>query len=1099
MNNQLTCGPDARPPFGTEDMRTVIDRVNNSFKRNLSGKRYWLSSTALLDMGVFVSSKEQYGKKMDKNFRDIVRVAERGEGGRSLAYELYFDRKTTNPKNGFAVAGRDRLVDFAAKILSPDFPFPAARTIADSGFYWALGHTDDESKYLHIHPFLDVDILTDDDDFDKPFHFVTKGVGFIQTKFQELHSRGELPYEQITPTFFYNCRPKNNKMKHSFHIHWPALVMARLGDLKTIVRQANEFVKVGNIECYELVLGDAKVFDIGVYTKYRKFRLPFCGKFGDKNAAQKPIKISKLANGKWAKTFERVVSWQAMTHYIDTACLCTLFPNNYVKLDNLPDERGTQGVLPHSMLSVQAQRRADTDVIAEQDDDPEARDGWLGFWLPILEHTVLPLWTEFRSKESSKKGVSNVITVDKNMTFAKAPQRLADPRFPGSFVLKYGTDTYCEHDTGSTPYRHKAEDNHVDYIVDLANGRIAQRCSKCSLNPGRDYKLRWHSFISARDLMFKIAPVGLTARHTSDIVSPPKQISKKVQFFLTYFQSEVRFCAETKSVFAFNPQTRIWEQDDGGNSLLLRKQDQLNHHYEEYCQAKIDHTVETVLRKWAEQTNTEVGSEEYEEKKEKEDKKANKELRKIKPFWETTTAKAREDLHKTVGTHSVDSLVVDKMEPLSSRYKVAMKDGVCYDLETGEFEQIRPEYYFTSYVAAHQDYDAQVEQEVHDWQRKVCCGDEDLQIYKYRVFGVAMTMLGFDRSVYVAMAIDGKNGKGAEATLMDSILKTEQPFRAGVVSKEYLTQKSQDNKTADQADSIMSGLLYKTFFCVDEMRQARLDNSLLKTIASSDTTTARVQFSKKQVSIELVCTPWLITNAALQIDYDDGAMNDRLRIIPYNARWVKDVAQAKATIPMGDPKSNHIYQEDNSFKTGKLVEWRDAFVGICLRQLHLFIKENKTAAGPLPGFPIPRCVVAKTEQVSQKQRPWVRFVKVHMGKTILGEVDGAVDDIYTQFKIYAKNEGNRKAIYMDKLAFCDALERASGIRVHVDDDGFRTFKGWKQTVVVKDHDPKITADRDAYAPSVSLGDYAQPVACISDSSPLWKDQQEQACKRARLS
>jgi len=124
----------------------------------------------------------------------------------------------------------------------------------------------------------------------------------------------------------------------------------------------------------------------------------------------------------------------------------------------------------------------------------------------------------------------------------------------------------------------------------------------------------------------------------------------------------------------------------------------------------------------------------------------------------------------------------------------------------------------------------------------------------------------------------------------------------------------------------------------------------------------------------------------------------------------------------------------------------------------------------LPGFTIPECVSKFTSHVSQKQRPWVRFVKVHMAKTIEGEVHGDVDSIYTQFKIYAKNEGNRKCSNMDKLSFCNALERSSGIKVHVGEDGYRTFSGWKQTVMVVDQDPKITADRDPY---VSLGDYAQ--------------------------
>jgi len=1077
--NQLTCGRDARPPFGTEDMQTVIDRVNNSYKRNVAGKKYWLSSTQLLDLGVFVSSKEQYGNKMDKNFEDIVRVAERGEGGRSLACDLYFDRGTTNPKSGFAVGGRDRLVDFAAKVLHPTFSLPAARSFSSSGFYWAFSHCEGEYKYLHVHPFLDVDIVTDDTEFDAPFHFVAKGLGIIQKQFCEL-SRSGLTHDQVTPVFFYNCRPyKNGKYKHSFHLHWPKLVMARLRDLKTIVQQANDMIPNGIEERYAHVLGDAKVFDVGVYTKHRKFKLPFCGKFGDMTAAQRPIQIDKTPDNKWVCSFIPVHTWQDMAKYIDMCCLCTLFPDKkdaqtqtrlYVKLDNLPDERGTRGVLPPSLLSEQGRRRSHTDVIAEQDDDPEARERWLGFWQPILEHIVLPKWAAFRSKQSSAKGVSNSIPTDPSTTFSRAPERLADPRFPGSFVVKYGTDTYCEHDTGNTPYTHKSEDNHVDYIVDLANGRIAQRCSKCCLNPGRNYHLRWHSFIGATDLAFKISTVSMATRHTTDLVCPPKDISKCIKFFLTYFQSEVRFCDETKTVFAYNPDTRIWQQKAGGNVLLLNKQDLLNSRYEAYRAAKIDHTVDTILRKWAEQTGTDVGSDEYEERKEKEDKKANAELRKIKPFWQTTGPKGREDLHKTVATHRVDELVVERMEPLSSRYYVALKEGVCYNLLTGEYMEILPEYYFTSHVSATQNFDPQAEKEVHAWQRKVCCGRDDLQAYKYRVFGMAMTMLTFDRSLYVAMAIDGKNGKGAEASLMDLLLKTDHPYRAGSVSKEYLTKKSQDSRTADQPDAVMTGLLYKSFFCVDEMREAKLDNSLLKTMASSDVVSARTLHSDVMVNVQIVATPWLITNAALDIDYDDNAMMDRLRIIPYDARWVKNVATYKAALPLSDPKRNHIYQEDNSFKTGKLVEWSDAFVAICLKELHGFIKKNKTDSGPLPGFTIPECVSKFTSHVSQKQRPWVRFVKVHMAKTIEGEVHGDVDSIYTQFKIYAKNEGNRKCSNMDKLSFCNALERSSGIKVHVGEDGYRTFSGWKQTVMVVDQDPKITADRDPY---VSLGDYAQ--------------------------
>jgi len=73
-----------------------------------------------------------------------------------------------------------------------------------------------------------------------------------------------------------------------------------------------------------------------------------------------------------------------------------------------------------------------------------------------------------------------------------------------------------------------------------------------------------------------------------------------------------------------------------------------------------------------------------------------------------------------------------------------------------------------------------------------------------------------------------------------------------------------------------------------------LDGALIKSLVSCDITSARNLFAAERVNIENRGKLWISANKTLKLGYDDPALMDRLRILPYNARWVANPAEVKA-------------------------------------------------------------------------------------------------------------------------------------------------------------------------------------------------------------
>ena len=346
------------------------------------------------------------------------------------------------------------------------------------------------------------------------------------------------------------------------------------------------------------------------------------------------------------------------------------------------------------------------------------------------------------------------------------------------------------------------------------------------------------------------------------------------------------------------------------------------------------------------------------------------------------------------------------------------------DVYTWALLDTKPEHYFTSFLnASLVDLRDDSVDEFVAWQKQVCCGDDEYLQYKLRIFGLSLTTMNFDRCFYMPLGPVGKNGKSSEATLFNEVTQSITPNRGYTISREYLTKTSQDRKGANAADTVLMEMVGKCIVIADEMRDAPLDDALLKAFVSGDKTSARNLYESERTGMSFKFTLWVIANKTLKIDYTDTALMSRLRVLPYNAQWVAHPAAVKSKMSM--PQSLFVFKEDPYFKDKTLRGWGDALVTKSLYELHLFFKS--LPADPhapdrplkLVAFPVPAVVRNFTDATIQRMNPVQAFVHKYMVHAAGETMD--IDAVFQQFRQFGRNENNFKITRMNRSFFQEAL------------------------------------------------------------------------------
>lgn len=1028
---RITAPAGAKSPFGGQSMQEVCDRLGPTASKN----SFLLGTHCdIVKQGVFVTTTHSKSHKAHIRLMEkkMYPVADK-RGPISLMHHLVFERSIRSnndvkwlPRAGTIIGSRENLCNFVEYLTLPSkSKLITGFDILKNGMYWEMWHP----QKIYPHPYLDIDIpnVPQNVDFDEIYTHVHRSAQAATSKFKSLCDEQDVPV-----VVFYNKRPMgDNGHKYSFHLHWPTLVAPSISALGAMVHVINNSVPKKpvwsgdgvSIESSEGI-NDTKPYG----NNSQLFRLPFTGKFGDNTSKLIPICPEQKYSGERGRmTWGFTEQTLNVSDWINKSCTFTTMKDDFTELVIDSIERPI------------LQRREPlpaNNVIRARDDDKDMRNSWLNFWTPVLFRFVLPHFVMFRQSQMSTFRV-HALTPDPSHIERSIDvlERLVG--YLSSYRISLHGDNFCEYDDGHTPYRHKGEDNAISYVVDLSKGKIAQQCQKC-----RPRHLKWRTFIQEGRLSFHILEGKKSDREASDSVTVNSKSEDVIPFFLSYNIDRILFCKEKKKVMVYNNQSGIWQSASDGNRLLLELVEDMNEAYKEYQRARHSKIADEQFEQW-QTANPEADDDKREEAEEKINKECRKQNLKIKNILSLTASQQKDFITALKAYNHPHQR--ERME--THTHLIPLKDCKCVDVFSWSLQDIKSNFYFTSHLNATLiDLRDDSIQQFTEWQKQVCCGDTEYMTYKFRIFGLSFTMLNFDRAFYMPLGPIGKNGKSSEATLFNEITMSVSPNRGYNLSREYLTKSSQDRKSANSPDTVLIEMSDKCVVIADECRDVPLDGPLIKSFVSGDKANARNLYESERSTIESHFTLWIIGNKSLLIDYTDNALMSRTRFLPYNAQWVPDVAEVKSKLPL--PQSLYVFQEDPFFKERVLKNWGDAMVTKCLYELHIFMaalqprdQNDPTRPAKLVSIPIPSAVQKCTTAQIQKEHPVLAFIQNHLGQTDQRSDYVSVEQVFSQFRLFGRNDNNFKMSRMNKTQFIESLQKQF-IELCTDDNNTSYLDGY---------------------------------------------------------
>jgi len=1015
-------------------MQTVVDRLQ------IRGNNKISTSSQVLQHGVFMTPRHFCSDKAHKKFVEskLIAIADRSNG-KSLLRHVCFDRINSKngkvwPRGGKIFGSRKRIADFIATLYLSAGMYQKVLPIATTGIYWDNWHT----QPMAVHPYLDIDMqgLKNGTVFNDVFPYVWSVI-------EAMHERFKAATEEdvFRVLILMNTRGKAGKIKWSFHLHWPDLVLSSMSSMAQLALQVM-------LACPtpEGTVGDW--LDTKVYSGSNQLlRLPYCGKMGNPDAMLKKIAPVCVA-GVWSY-LTPLNTKDEISNIIFNSSTCTAFPEKYIEV-----------VLQNIDGPVQPQARVMGDVVAHEDEVESNFKGWMQFWRPVIKAFVLPNFIRHRQSEAAALGISCSFPEASDLDMNKI-KRVA--YYPASFRVEAPGDTFCCYDAGVTPHTHSFDSNAITYIIDLNKGRIAQQCTKC-----RPRALRWNAFIMNNDLKFMILDDDRAKFSGSTHVSCTLASSLPA-FFLRFFHDRVCFSRDTRTVFAYDENSGCWVSGSDGNRIILSLVTKLNDYHKAYSDYRNIHIRNVLLQQWKDmnQSADEDTVAKNEEKFDRECRAANS---KTKQLWMLTLSQ-RKDLIACLKPDE-QCHQVHQMEP--HPHLVPLLGCVCLDVFSWTTRKMLPMDYFVSTFNCNlmQDLANNDIQEFKRWQMQVCCGDQEYLTYKLRIMGLSLTLFNFDRSFYMPLGPVGRNGKSSESFLFNELCMSRNPARGYNLAREYLTRTGQDRKGANAADTVMMDMSNKSIIIADECRDTPLDGALIKTMVSGDTMSARNLYEGERTNINIRASLWIIANKTLKLDYSDTALMNRMKILPYNAQWVQNPADVKSK--MTDVfQAMWVFQDDPYFKDKVLKSWTGAMATCCLYELHLFMKslprdpDHPTRPIKLSTIPVPSNVRRATLALVEKEHPVLAFISMYMKKISSMKVEDyvTVEYAFTSFQRFGKNENSMKIKYMNRTIFQDAL-----LKEHIEvlqDGAAPVFKFYAMAKDVPNLEHLISAD-DCYAPQPIL-------------------------------
>jgi P4 family phage/plasmid primase-like protien len=230
---------------------------------------------------------------------------------------------------------------------------------------------------------------------------------------------------------------------------------------------------------------------------------------------------------------------------------------------------------------------------------------------------------------------------------------------------------------------------------------------------------------------------------------------------------------------------------------------------------------------------------------------------------------------KMIGSHSIkedfESKIINK-----TTYELPIKDGKLINFKTLEIRErnMGDFYSFESPVSFNPDLDLDCVEHFFD---SITCGDKELKNYHQLLWGYLMTGEISDRSLHIFYGL-GCNGKSSIVNIFQNIME------------EFYTALSEDitlKKTGRGASPELMSLLHTRVGSLPESeKREELNSKRVKTITGDDQINARHLFGHT-VTFKTQCKLIWSTNHKPKINVEDQAILDRIKLIPFNARFEK--------------------------------------------------------------------------------------------------------------------------------------------------------------------------------------------------------------------
>jgi phage/plasmid-associated DNA primase len=186
--------------------------------------------------------------------------------------------------------------------------------------------------------------------------------------------------------------------------------------------------------------------------------------------------------------------------------------------------------------------------------------------------------------------------------------------------------------------------------------------------------------------------------------------------------------------------------------------------------------------------------------------------------------------------------------------------------------------------------------------------DKDIREYVLRSKAMALHGDRLCRNVHFYTG-EGRNGKTLESTLDEATFGDYYvDLPAGYLQR--IKNSGPDPETCE--------LRGKRMAVSSEPQDSKLQSDVIKKLSGGDRTRARDLFaSGKLEKFTLNVHLFILCNKRLKFDGEDGGMRDRVRLVPFNSKFVdreSDVDQ-----------KNHKYRSDESLKS-KIWQWRESYM-----------------------------------------------------------------------------------------------------------------------------------------------------------------------------